>query len=85
MSDYMTQKEVEQSARLGNLIARQITKGTPTKHNATIRHQLHTSGIHDATALACRLLGINHEDACKLVATLANSKSDDIVSPFYHL
>lgn len=81
--DYMAPHEVEASAKLGNRIARKITNGRRIMHNATIRHALASKGIHDATALACQLLGMNHADACKHVAALATTKADDIVSPYY--
>lgn len=79
----MTRWEVEQSAKRGNAIARKIIADKPVNANAAIRHQLATGGIHTATALASQLLGINHADACMIVANLMNSKPDDIVSPHF--
>lgn len=80
---YLTPQEVAASAAIGNRIARKITYGKKIAANAAIRHAMATGGVHDATALACQLLGMNHADACKHVAALANSKPDDIVSPHY--
>lgn len=81
--NYMTPREVEESARLGRHIARKISFGKSVMLNAAIRHAAATGGIHAATALACQLLGMNHANACKHVATLLNTKPDDIVSPHY--
>lgn len=81
----MTPYEVEQSAKRGNAIAHKIARNVNNrpKYNSAIRHQLATGGIHNATALACQLLGMNHADACKHIAALLNSKPDDIVSPHW--
>lgn len=85
MPEYMSPLEVLQSAAIGNAVARRIANGCgkPIKANAAIRHAIATKSVQGATALACKLLGLNHADASNLVATLANSKPDDITSPYY--
>lgn len=79
----MTEVEVRASAKLGNRIARKLANGKPVNYDAVIRHQIATRGIVAASAFACELLGMNHANACKHVAALVNSKSNDIISPFY--
>lgn len=67
---------------LGNRMAQQIiAKGPQPNYDATIRHTLNTAGVHDATALASQLLGIDYAAACMVIARLANTKPDNIVSP----
>lgn len=79
--NYMTPHEVANSAKLGNRIAGKLAKPGTVRANAAIRHAMATQGTGAAAALACQLLGINHADACTVVATLAKTKPDDIVSP----
>lgn len=68
--------------KLGNDMAERIkAKGPRPNYSATLRHTLAKSGVHDATALACQLLGINHADACMVIARLSSTKPDDIWSP----
>lgn len=86
MPEYMQPYEVRQSVAIGTRVAIDIMGGaTQPRYNAAIRHAIATKGIHDATALACQLIGMSDADAAKHIAGLMNSKSDDIVSPYYPL
>jgi hypothetical protein len=78
---YMTQREVEASAKFGNRIAARISKGKPIRANSTLRHAMMFNGHEHAVTIASQLLGIGTDEAAKHIATLAKTKSIDIVSP----
>lgn len=83
MPEYLSAYEVARSAKIGNHIARQLIANKPIRANAALRHSIATQSIQNATSLACELLGLSHREALALVHTLANTKPDDIVSPYF--